>query len=706
MRSSKITVYGAVAAAALVVAGWSQEFDTAIFRGDKSSVTLLDQIDDPAERKAFSTLYEEPDPQKKHRLAEEFLTKYPRSWLLSHVYEMASKASIDLNDLDTALDYGSKSLRLLPENPLLLVSLANVQIHQKLTEQAVSSATLTLEYLDRFDRPTRFSEKEWSKLEAELRASCYYVLGRAAFSEALAATGSERDFRYRKARDLLAKSRKLNTSDSSAAYLLGLAHLSLRQSHEASIHLADVQRRAGPLKERAAAHLKQLHQQSDAASPAGFEEYVASIESYESPKERNDGKPVKSESPANYAGSESCKGCHGDVYARWKQTGMALMFRPYHPENVFGDFSDQNTFPASGGPAQARMGVEGDRHYFEFRDERGGWRRYDVDYTIGSKWQQAYATQLPDGEIHVFPIQYSRLHLKWVNFWKVIDPPGSERTDLSAFHRLSSATNYQVNCSMCHTSQLSTDKERRRPSDFTFLEHGINCEMCHGPSGDHVAVREAGKPELTPGDEPPIHFRKIGHVQYVSICAQCHMQSTVVDFGAKGEVNFSGDSSSFFRKIASRPYPEFSRKAFYGDGRFRESTFIVESFLRSACFRKGEAQCGHCHDPHPADAASNPKSLRFREEPDRMCLQCHESYAADLEAHTRHEASSEGSRCTSCHMPKIMHSLLFQAGTHRIDDIPDAEMTVRFGQKESPNACLRCHDEKGATWALEQLAAW
>ena len=717
MPSRKITVCGVVLAATLAVIGWSQEFDTAIFRGDKSSLTLLDQVEDPAERKAFSALFKEGDPAIKRRLADEFLESYPKSWLLSHVYEMASKASIDLDELQAALEYGGKSLRLLPENPFLLVSLANVQIHRKLTDQAVSSATLALEYLDRFDRPARFSEKEWAKLEPELRASCYYVLGRAAVTEALAAAESERDAHYRKGRDFLAESRRLNASDTSAAYLLGIAHLSLRETHEAASHLADVYRREGPLKERAEVQLKRLQEQSGTAQPgtaaqsakavhSDFGAFVDSIGPPAVPKKTSAAKPSKPSTPANYAGSASCEGCHGEVFGSWKLTGMAQMFRPYQPENVFGDFTDQKQFPLSGGPPAARMGIEDDRHYFEFHDEQGAWQRYKVDYTIGSKWQQAYATRLPDGAIQVFPIQYSRLHLKWVNFWKVIDPPGSERADLTAFHRLTTATNYQVNCAMCHTSQLSTDEESRRPTDFIYHESGINCEMCHGPSGDHVATRQAGRPELTPADEPPIRFGKIGHVQYVSICAQCHMQSTVVDFGAKGEVNYSGDSTSFFREIASRPYPEFSRKAFYGDGRFRESTFIVESFLRSACFRKGEAHCGHCHDPHPADAASNPKSLKFRDEPDRMCLQCHESYGGDLKAHTRHEPESEGSRCTSCHMPKIMHSLLFQAGTHRIDDIPDAEMTMRFGQKESPNACLQCHEDKGATWAREQLAAW
>ena len=151
-----------------------------------------------------------------------------------------------------------------------------------------------------------------------------------------------------------------------------------------------------------------------------------------------------------YAGSESCKDCHGEAFESWKQTGMARMFQPYQPENVFGDFTDQNEFPATGDFVQARMGVEPGRHYFEFRDDEGSWRRYDVHYTIGSKWQQAYATRLRDGRIHVFPIQYSKIHGKWSNFWKVIDPPGSERADLQAFYRLTSSTSYQLNCAMCH----------------------------------------------------------------------------------------------------------------------------------------------------------------------------------------------------------------------------------------------------------------
>jgi hypothetical protein len=53
-----------------------------------------------------------------------------------------------------------------------------------------------------------------------------------------------------------------------------------------------------------------------------------------------------------------------------------------------------------------------------------------------------------------------------------------------------------------------------------------------------------------------------------------------------------------------------------------------------------------------------------------------------------------------------MDALLFRARTHQIDDIPNADMTQRFGQSESPNACLQCHGEKNAHWVKQQIASW
>ena len=43
---------------------------------------------------------------------------------------------------------------------------------------------------------------------------------------------------------------------------------------------------------------------------------------------------------------------------------------------------------------------------------------------------------------------------------------------------------------------------------------------------------------------------------------------------------------------------------------------------------------------------------------------------------------------------------------HQIDDIPNAEMTLRFGQQDSPNACLLCHTDKSAQWVQAELLSW
>ena len=52
------------------------------------------------------------------------------------------------------------------------------------------------------------------------------------------------------------------------------------------------------------------------------------------------------------------------------------------------------------------------------------------------------------------------------------------------------------------------------------------------------------------------------------------------------------------------PFGEFSRKGFYKDGRFRQTTFIVEALERSKCFQKAAVSCGTCHNPHTHDEAA------------------------------------------------------------------------------------------------------
>ncbi len=686
---------------------------------DKKSIFGV--IDDPAERLAFRNVTQATDPAQRLTLAEAFLREFPRSWVTAEAYALAASGALESGQRRQAAALGAASLKILPENPALRASLGALQAQNGEFAQAEDNVRQALIELDQFLTPASVPEQRWPEVKRQLQAACFFTLGRAEVSQALATEPpQERDRLLREAIADLARASECNARDAEIPYLTGLAYSERRDPKRAAAQFALAYRLGGALQAKSLQQLKKLYDASKEAQSVTFEVYVTS-QPTPSPEASPPPRVLPTPPQPAYAGSEACSQCHSDVYEHWSHTGMARMFRPYRPQNIIGDFTGRNKFyddeaiqreyelgNATGDGEQklfSRMIIESGRHYFEIK-QASTWHRYPVDYTIGSKWEQAYATRLPNGEIHVFPVQYNLVQKRWVNFWKTLDAPGSPRTDLGQWEKLDIYTSYQANCAVCHTSQLrNLDGAGLAVKNLEFREPGIDCEMCHGPGARHVAAMSAGKPYAKRPLDPPVDFSKISAADYVGICAQCHEQSAVRR--GQYELNYS-TQGDFFQHYLQRPYEEFSRKAFYKDGRFRGTAFMVESLTRSRCFREGNVTCGSCHDPHSADAASNPTSLRFRDHPDQMCVQCHSPFGAKeaLERHTHHPAASEGSRCASCHMPRIMDALMFEARSHQIDEIPDADMTLRFGRDESPNACLLCHLQKDAAWVKAQMSSW
>lgn len=681
----------------------AQEIDTAIAGHTASGrFTILDQIENREERETFTRLYKQRDAARRRQMASAFVASYPASWLLAEVYEIAAKASIDLNDFPAAVDFGRKSLRLWPENPLLLVPLAGVEARMASYAAAVESARAALWCIDRFDRPGSIRTEDWPALRQSLLATSYLVLGRVAAARGLSARGAMRDRYLSDAADNLDKAIALDRTDPEGLYLMGLVSSGRRRTDLAAAWFAEAWRRRGALESESLSRLKEIYGAAARAKDTPFDKWVDSLRAtFPAPAREQ----TTAAAAPEYAGSQSCTPCHEREYASWKATGMGRMFREYRPENVSGDFSGSVALSDESGAPSVRVLSERGRPFFDVRDADGRWRRYPVEYTIGSKWQQAYATKFPSGGIQVFPVQFNLLRKTWVNYWKTIDPPGSARVDSHRFASAVPSATYQFNCAPCHTSQLRFDRGRLEARAAAFAEGGVNCEMCHGPSGGHVAAMRSPTGAARSASATPVKFKTLAAERYVTICAQCHMQSSARAPDQDGSVNFSEAGPDFYRTPPSRPYIDFSRKAFYKDGRFRVTTFIVESFVRTACYRKGGATCGSCHNPHPDDPAKNPVSLKYAADSDEMCVQCHKDAKLRSQAHTRHGASAEGSRCVSCHMPRIMEAVLFDARSHQMDDIPDPETTARFGRAESPNACLLCHKDKDAPWLSASLSA-
>ena len=142
-----LVLFMPVTSPALLWQARAQEFDTVISSHNRQAYTVADQIEDPQERRALTALFAPSLAAEKARLAEEFLTSFPRSWFLPQALEIAAKAFIDLSGYSQALRYGRESLDLLPENPLLLVPLANVQIQQSQLAEARVSARFALQLM-------------------------------------------------------------------------------------------------------------------------------------------------------------------------------------------------------------------------------------------------------------------------------------------------------------------------------------------------------------------------------------------------------------------------------------------------------------------------------------------------------------------------------------------------------------------------------
>jgi predicted CXXCH cytochrome family protein len=661
----------------------AQDADTIILKNDSRKFTILSQIQDPNEAAAFMAVLNSVEPAARYKLANDFLSAYPQSWLLPQAFDAAARSAIDLAKYDDALAAGRFSLRLLPENPSLLILLANIEAQKNLFDRAIQGAGDALEYLDEIERPPNMNQTEWDVLEPQLKASAYFAKGRAESSRAHAED-------LQKALADLNRAAAWNSDDAEVFYLRAIVELRLQQKTAAASDLAFVLQTTNPLREKAQTIFSVLSKQM--SLDAFLMNVPARIIDKNLRAEQRQTDPQVL--AYGYAGPEACCACHATEYQTWRQTGMARMFRPYRAANIAGDFSPGTEYSENPDLGTIRMGTD-KRPYFEF-SSHGSWQRFYIDFTIGSKWQQGYATKLPDGRVQVFPIEYNLLQKKWINYWKIIDPPGSPRAVIQDFPKLTSATNYQQNCAICHTSQLKVDASANADSmeHAVYLQPGIDCEMCHGPAAWHVKDPT----------QPPFDFHKASNRDAVRVCAQCHRQSSVREIGEGGEMNYS-TKGNFIPATWLRPYDAFSRKAFFKDGRFRETTFIVESFTRSACYLRGTAQCATCHSPHLANFDNNLTSLKYWDKPNEMCLSCHAQYRNRIAEHSHHAVGSEASQCVSCHMPRIVNALLFKARSHQIE-IPSADLTERFGQQDSPNVCLTCHSEKSAGWAKDQLTSW
>jgi predicted CXXCH cytochrome family protein len=390
--------------------------------------------------------------------------------------------------------------------------------------------------------------------------------------------------------------------------------------------------------------------------------------------------PLNSE----YLGSETCGKCHGDKHAEWSQSLHSRMIQKAGPSAILGDFRENNTLKYEGW--NFRMVLADGRNWIVESDPKGHEQRYAIDYTLGSKRIQHYLSKLPDGRMRVVFPTWDVQKRQWFHSAEII-PTGH--------HAEVSVQIWNQHCYNCHVSQEKQGFDIDSNSyNTTFSETGINCEMCHGPGGAHVAQVAANS---RAADLKIVNPRKLPPREQILICAQCHAPRVMVQNGFHpGENYYDYYMPSLMHFYIDRWFDP----PMWADGRMRRFATEGTALWQSRCFLKGNATCMNCHNPH---LNTINRDSRFRDT-DVLCTQCHDKLKAPaaVTEHTHHTLASSGSHCIECHMPPTTNMIKDQERDHTIS-IPVPENTDLY---QIPNACNSCHKDRSAQWAVQQMDQW
>jgi len=360
--------------------------------------------------------------------------------------------------------------------------------------------------------------------------------------------------------------------------------------------------------------------------------------------------------------SASCRECHREIHAGWADSAHALANRPRAavPEAE----AALATFPVDAGAAPAT-----------------------VDLILGHlpAWQPLVPR--PGGRWQPHELAYDPVRKDWFSIF------GDERRQEGEWgHWTGRGMNWNSMCAHCHMTGFT--KGYDAATDIfhsTWVEHGVGCIQCHGPTGsDHGRATAAGAGAAT---HPPFHGDRSRMMQ---TCAPCHARNEplTADFQP-------GDSYHDHFRVTLPVEPGI----FHPDGQQRDEDFNWTSVLLSRMGHAG-VTCLDCHDPH-----TNRPILPV--ENNALCLQCHappgrvqpngtRAVPIDPTAHSRHAAGSVGNQCVSCHMPTTTYMQRSPRHDHGWLK-PDPLLTKELG---IPNACNGCHTDQSVDWAIEQTDAW
>jgi tetratricopeptide (TPR) repeat protein len=390
---------------------------------------------------------------------------------------------------------------------------------------------------------------------------------------------------------------------------------------------------------------------------------------------------AEEEKPISYAGSSSCRECHEKFYTLWSTSMHGLAMQPYTHEFAKAQLTPQQKDVVIGKfkyRADINEGVVVETGPKEKKN-------YRIEHVLGGKNVYYFLTPFKKGRLQTLPVAYDVNKKEWFDTAAsgMRHFPGGERGQTVSWKE--SPYTFNTACYSCHVSQLSTNYNPKTDTyHTTWTEPGINCETCHGPSGEHNKIAKA-----TPKGQPLPELRLIRtktmtREQRNDLCSSCHAKGSPLTIEYRPEERFFDHFN-----LVTLEDPDY-----YPDGRDLGENYTLTSWRMSPCLKSGKLDCIHCH--------TSSGRYRFKKEKfNDACMPCHADKVGSPAEHTHHPAESEASKCISCHMPMTSFARMNRSDHSMLPPAPAATIAYK-----SPNACNICHKDKDAEWADKYVREW
>lgn len=403
---------------------------------------------------------------------------------------------------------------------------------------------------------------------------------------------------------------------------------------------------------------------------------------------------------AEYAGSASCRECHEEEFAAWARSHHALAERTptnalddaaFIPARTFKHGTQQTTLRTNLGHYEAiTVGLHGTNEVFP------------VQRMLAHDPLRQMLVGFPGGRLQATEAAWDPHVNEWFNVYGNEDRKPGEWG-----HWTGRGMNWNSMCATCHNTRVRKNYDAASDTFRTATaETGVSCESCHGPMKSHNDWQYANKGKSL--KEPTSH--RLSRDQMFDTCAACHSRRAEITGDTK-----PGDS--FFDHHLLSIVDDSN--LFYPDGQIWDEDYEVTAFMGSRMFHKG-VRCIDCHDVH---------TMKPKLPGNLLCLSCHGTGSTNAPVinpvtHSHHKVfgfdsnglltkldvsayqpaliKETGGECVNCHMPQTTYMQRHKRHDHGFT-IPDPLLTKQFG---IPNACERCHADKGTDWNLKYVEQW